>query len=82
MQQITWTAKMAQSLKKHPGGRPTKYNKTILDAAWAYIDDYGKHGDKVPSIAIEKHYIDGRMIEQKKSFPTSSTSYSVLKSVH
>lgn len=42
---------MGQSLKKHPGGRPTKYSKAILDNAVAYINNYQQFGHKVPSIA-------------------------------
>ena len=49
---------MGQSLKKHPGGRPTKYNRAILDKAWAYIDDYKEYGDKVPSIAGLAQVVD------------------------
>lgn len=42
---------MTQSLKKHPGGRPTKYNRAILDNSLAYINNYQQFGHKVPSIA-------------------------------
>ncbi len=31
--------------------RPTKYNQKLVDTARAYIDDYAKCGDAMPSIA-------------------------------
>lgn len=42
---------MAQAISKHPGGRPTKYNRAILDNSLAYINNYAQYGHKVPSIA-------------------------------
>jgi len=33
-----------------PGGRPTEYNQELVDAAWAYIDNYAEHGHAVPSL--------------------------------
>jgi len=42
---------MGQALKKHPGGRPTKYNRVLLDTAVSYISEYSQVGHKVPSIA-------------------------------
>ena len=42
---------MAQALKKHPGGRPTKYTRELLDKTLDYIDNYESYGDTVPQIA-------------------------------
>lgn len=42
---------MGQALNKHPGGRPTKYNRALLDNSLAYINNYEQFGHKVPSIA-------------------------------
>lgn len=42
---------MSQSLKKHPGGRPTKYNRAILDQTMDYLENYETFGDVVPQIA-------------------------------
>ena len=37
--------------KKHPGGRPTKYNDEVLRKAKDYIENYETYGDVIPSIA-------------------------------
>lgn len=42
---------MGQALSKHPGGRPTKYNRAILDTMQDYISNYKALGHKIPSIA-------------------------------
>lgn len=42
---------MGQSLKKHPGGRPTKYNRNVLDQTYEYINKWKSLGHKIPSIA-------------------------------
>jgi hypothetical protein len=42
---------MGQALSKHPGGRPTKYSKAILDTTMDYIANYESYGDTVPQIA-------------------------------
>lgn len=42
---------MGQSLKKHPGGRPVKYNRAILDKTMDYMDNYESYGDVIPQIA-------------------------------
>ena len=33
-----------------PMGRPTKYTKQLLKAAWEYLDNYEEAGDLVPSV--------------------------------
>jgi len=38
-------------IKKHPGGRPTKYNPEIIRKAKDYIENYESYGDIIPSIA-------------------------------
>ena len=38
-------------LPRKPMGRPTKYNKKILEITNAYIDTYEQHGHKIPSVA-------------------------------
>ena len=43
---------MGQALRKHPGGRPSKYNRAILDATYAYVTGQWKElGHKIPTIA-------------------------------
>jgi len=42
---------MTQALKKHPGGRPTIYNKALLDKTVEYLTNWQDQGHKVPSIA-------------------------------
>ncbi len=34
----------------NPVGRPPKYNKGILEKAYAYLEDYEQAGDVIPSI--------------------------------
>jgi hypothetical protein len=43
---------------KHAGGRPTKYNDKLIEKAKAYISDYEKYGDVIPSIAGLASVID------------------------
>ena len=38
-------------IKKHAGGRPTKYNPEIVRKTKDYIENYESYGDKIPSIA-------------------------------
>lgn len=33
-----------------PAGRPTKYTPELLEAAWAYLDNYEEAGDLVPTV--------------------------------
>ena len=33
-----------------PGGRPTKYNKEILEKSNYYLENFEEYGDKIPSI--------------------------------
>lgn len=49
---------MGQSLKKHPGGRPTKYNRALLDTTVDYLKTWKEKGHKVPSIAGLAQVID------------------------
>ena len=42
---------MGQSLKKHPGGRPTKYSRQVLDTTMDYLQNYESYGDVVPTKA-------------------------------
>lgn len=42
---------MGQALSKHPGGRPTKYNRAILDTTQDYITNYENYGDVLPQVA-------------------------------
>lgn len=41
-----------------PAGRPTKYNKEILDKAKEYLLKYDEIGDKIPSVAGLSLYLD------------------------
>jgi hypothetical protein len=49
---------MGQALKKHPGGRPTKYNREVLDKTIDYILNYKERGDKIPTIAGLSQVLD------------------------
>lgn len=49
---------MGQALKKHPGGRPTKYNKAVLDATYDYLMRWHELGHKIPSVAGLAQVID------------------------
>lgn len=49
---------MRQALNKHPGGRPTKYSKAILDTTMDYIDNYETYGDVLPQVAGLAHVLD------------------------
>jgi hypothetical protein len=40
-----------KSMRKHPGGRPTKYCNDTLIVARDYLNHYEEHGDQIPSIA-------------------------------
>ena len=33
-----------------PGGRPTNYDKDIVEKAWAYVDRYEEYGHAFPSV--------------------------------
>ena len=35
--------------KKHPGGRPSKYTKELLESCAQYVDDWDKDGDIIPT---------------------------------
>lgn len=43
---------------KHPGGRPSKYNKDILEATKEYLLNFKKYGDEIPSIAGLAYYLN------------------------
>jgi len=45
------TTKKTWPKGKHPGGRPTKYNSGIIRKTKEYLDDYEKHGHKLPTLA-------------------------------
>jgi len=49
---------MGQSLKKHPGGRPTKYNKAILTKTMEYMDTYQDNEQVVPTISGLAQYLN------------------------
>lgn len=42
---------MSQALSKHPGGRPSKYTRALLDTTVDYLTNWKAQGHKVPSIA-------------------------------
>jgi len=37
--------------KKHPGGRPTKYNQAIISNTQQYLETYESLGHKIPTLA-------------------------------
>ena len=42
-----------------PAGRPTKYNKSILDKSYDYLDNYfDKYKDQIPSVEGLSEVID------------------------
>lgn len=43
---------------KHPGGRPTKYNQTILRKTKHYLAHYTEYGDKLPTVAALTDVLD------------------------
>lgn len=47
-----------QTLSKHPGGRPTKYNKEVLIKTQDYLINYDSYGDVVPTIAGLSQVLD------------------------
>lgn len=47
-----------QPVKKHAGGRPTKYTPELLRKAAEYLEDYETYGDVIPSVAGLAQVID------------------------
>ena len=42
---------MGHPLSKHPGGRPTKYNRAILEQTMDYLANHHEYDDPVPTVA-------------------------------
>ena len=41
----------SKPIKKHAGGRPTKYNQALIRKAYDYLENYQSLGHKIPTLA-------------------------------